>query len=85
MRAVLIAIAALAFVFDLAAMSTLLQPPIIFAIEVLFVISWGAIYWCARPLASSRWVALAAGAFSLFGPLRWVMFNWCLLTDKCVA
>lgn len=85
MRALLITIAVLALAFDLAAMSMLLDPPIIFAIEVTFVMGWGAIYWFARHIASFRWVALATGAFTLFGPLRWVLFNWCLLIGQCVA
>jgi hypothetical protein len=40
MRIFLIAIAMAAFAFDLAAIGTLMRPPIILAIEVAFVLGW---------------------------------------------
>jgi len=84
MRA-LIVIAALAFAFDLAVTGTLIDPPTIFAIEVAFAVGWGVACWRARPVATVRWIVLATGAVALFGPLRGVLFNWCLLTGQCVA
>ncbi|WBY06804.1 hypothetical protein PIB19_14955 [Sphingomonas sp. 7/4-4] len=85
MRIFLIAIAMAAFASDLAAIGALMRPPIILAIEVAFVLGWAAIHWRNRQILKPPWVNWATGLVTIFGPLRWALFNWCLLVERCVA
>ncbi|WP_342249401.1 hypothetical protein [Sphingomonas sp. OTU376] len=85
MRALLIVIAAMAFAFDVMTVSTLIDPPVIFAIEMACVVGWAMVIWRVRSLAAVPWIGLATGPFVLYGPLRWLLFNWCLLVGQCVA
>ncbi|WBY09226.1 hypothetical protein PIB19_07780 [Sphingomonas sp. 7/4-4] len=85
MRILLIAIAASAFAFQIAAMGTLMRPPIIFALEVGFVLLWAGAYWRNRQTLKPAWISWATGLITMFGPLRWLLFNWCLLIERCVA
>lgn len=82
----LVTIATSAIAFDITAESSLIRPPILFAVEAGFFLAWGVVYgWNYRRGTASHWIALATGLATIFGPLRWVLFSWCLLVERCIA
>lgn len=85
MRTLFISIAASAFAFDIAASGTLIRPPVIFAIEVAFVLAWVGVYWRIRHTMAPDWIKWTTGLITILGPPRWALFNWCLLMERCVG
>lgn len=86
MRLPLILVAVAAVTFEIVAKGTPIRPPIGFSIGIGFVLVWCAVFWTGKRNAVTHpWITGATGLLTVAGPLRWILLDWCLLIERCVA